>query len=596
MNRYDDVSVSKFNPLSLEEIMLVPQLKRKQHDANLIALQNNRLKLDPLQVHSTEALRLKQEMDARIDEETNLLNKEGINSNSINSVIKLNREYQDLIAPTGRAGKINNAKILYDKGKEEFIKNAELQKIGRDRALTLWEEKIKDYTGFDDKNDILNVTPQGVAAFQDYGKDLLEKHTLLGETTKSISSSGHHLEKDDTGGFWEVTKNGERIKSNNIAQIESAKRAFKDSWLRGEGAKYSNDAALNITERRIDDEFDSMLKISNLNKSSQNANYNKPDKADIIEPIGTIISNDSTLKSDALEQVTYENATSEIKRLSTSSSLNSSDRAKLDDLRELQANAEIKMLKDPKYLELQKKSNQELDKWKNLSNKMNLTDQEEKLIKENSKILPQLLRSKGVGAIKTKLTDSEFQLLNSDKSSNFYNIDKQLNSIKDKYWKDSSSTRHNYSYMPSNPKEESIWNLHNENVFNNLKGISDLSNVLDLTSIHTTGGTKKNINSVDVSNIQNLLKSGDSKSFKINNIKTYGDNKTPEITVTFNTTKGASQYDTKGLKWNDEYGGEEKPVTITFKLKKFSNAPALTLVIAFWAVKDPPKILRLLSV
>ena len=127
--------------------------------------------------------------------------------------------------------------------------------------------------------------------------------------------------------------------------------------------------------------------------------------------------------------------------------------------------------------------------------------------------------------------------------------------------------------MPSTPKEESAWNLHNENVFNTLNGISDLGNVLDLTSIHTTGGSRKDLNHQDVKNIQNLLKSGDAKSFKINNVKTYGDNKTPEITMTFNTKKGAKEYDVDGSwDWNDEYGGEEKPVTVTFKLKKFSNS------------------------
>jgi hypothetical protein len=110
-----------------------------------------------------------------------------------------------------------------------------------------------------------------------------------------------------------------------------------------------------------------------------------------------------------------------------------------------------------------------------------------------------------------------------------------------------------------------------------MKGV-DLGNVLDLTSIHTASGSKKNIEDVDVQNIQELLKHGDPKSFKINNIKTYGNSKTPEITMTFNTTEKASGYDLKGTtglfsSGDDNYGGANKPVTVTFKLKKLTNSP-----------------------
>ena len=38
MNRYTQLSPSQFSPLSLEEIMLVPSMKRKQHD-DLLAKQ-----------------------------------------------------------------------------------------------------------------------------------------------------------------------------------------------------------------------------------------------------------------------------------------------------------------------------------------------------------------------------------------------------------------------------------------------------------------------------------------------------------------------------------------------------------------------------
>ena len=32
INRYSDLSVSAYNPMSMEELAMVPMMKRKQHD------------------------------------------------------------------------------------------------------------------------------------------------------------------------------------------------------------------------------------------------------------------------------------------------------------------------------------------------------------------------------------------------------------------------------------------------------------------------------------------------------------------------------------------------------------------------------------
>jgi len=281
MNRYDNGSVSKFNPLDFKEILLAPTMMRQKHDASIAAAEALRIKADPLDVHLNRAMELKNQMDNEIAKNVDTLNKEGYNSTTFQNITKLNRQYQDLISPTGEVGQINNAKVIYNKEKEEFMKSASNEKIGKDRAELLWKAKTSNYTGYDeDGKKITTVTPQGVAAFQDYDKEKQIAHSILGKTVQGLSSSGHHLEPDGSGGFWEVTRNGERIKSNNTQQIEAAKAAFKQSWLRGEGAKYVRDAGLNVTEQRIDNDFNSMLELSDISKSSESANYNTPPKAD----------------------------------------------------------------------------------------------------------------------------------------------------------------------------------------------------------------------------------------------------------------------------------------------------------------------------
>jgi hypothetical protein len=278
-NRYDNGSVAKFNPFSYQELAVTPMMMRQKHDASIAQAEAMRIKADPLDVHLNKAVGLKRQMDDEIAKNVDTLNREGYNPTTFQNINKLNRQYQDLVSPTGEVGQINAAKQVYAKEKEAFLKSASDEKIGKDRAELLWKAKTANYTGFDeDGNKITTVTPQGVAAFQDYDKEKQIAHSLLGKTVQGLSSSGHHLEQDGTGGFWEVTQNGERIKSNNTQQIELAKAAFKQSWLRGEGAKYVKDAGLNINEQRIDNDFNSMLELSDVKKSSESANYNTPPK------------------------------------------------------------------------------------------------------------------------------------------------------------------------------------------------------------------------------------------------------------------------------------------------------------------------------
>lgn len=585
INRYDDISVSAYNPMTTQEIMMVPLMRRTQHDEANKQLQaqiSELGKVDPLDVHFEQAQKIKADLRSQIDKQAEQLATEGFNNNTTGSVFKTNREIQDQFSPTGNLGQINAAKIQFNKEKEEFIKNAETQKIGRDQALKLWNEKTKSYTGYEDpeKSKIINVTPQGVAAYQNYGEDISRAHSILGKTVEGISSSGHHLEQDATGGFWEVTRNNERMKSNNAKQIEAAYNSFIDKWIsnEGEGTRYSKDAALGIDENRIKNDFNSMLENSNILKSSESANYNTPPKAETVDPGGMIISNDSTLTSDAISNPTYSDALESIKKLSSSPTLSAADRSKLEDLIELRKNADSKLNQNKDYKLLDSRFKSEYSKWEKLASKMNLSQQEKESLKNNPNFLPNLLFSKGVGAFKGSKSDPDLKLIMDNKSlSTINNILNKRQVFKDKAWKDSSSLRHNYSYLPSTPKEESEWNLHNENIYNTLKGLPDMGSVLDLTSIYTPVGNKKNVTSEDVLNIQTLLKNGDPKSFKINNIKTYGDNKTPEVTMTFNTLEGATEYDMNGTtsafsSGEDNYGGSQKPVTVTFRLKKFSNS------------------------
>ena len=280
MNRYDTASVAKFNPLSFNELAAAPTMMRKKHDASIAAAEALRIQAKPLDKHLNRALEIKNQMDAEIAKNIDTLNKEGYNPTTFQNITKLNRQYQDMISPTGEVGQINNAKVVYDKAQEDFIQDAAKQNIGRGRAINLWKEKTAYYTGFgEDGKSITNVNPQGVAAYQDYEKYKQVAKSLMGEVELESRNGGYKLKPSGLGNgtMVMVDSKGFQKKSTNLNALNNAILSGSEMWLKptGEGYKYNQDAGVdqnNFKQRFIGD-FGSMLKTSRGSGYEENGQF-----------------------------------------------------------------------------------------------------------------------------------------------------------------------------------------------------------------------------------------------------------------------------------------------------------------------------------
>jgi hypothetical protein len=281
INRYSDLSVSAYNPMSMEELAMVPMMKRKQHDELDKQLAEAVVKVDPLKYHEEEALRLKNEMEGKVASQAEQLASQGITPGAKSSFYKLNKEYRDLVAPTGQVGKINRAKEIYDKEHAAFVKNAmDTSKIGGDQAELRWNEHVaKNYTGYEDPEQkrIKYIDPLGAIAHQDQDKDLALAHSILGSYTKQVSDAGYHIGEDKfTGLLGVINSKGETVRSNNFQQVNEALKGYSAKWLNpsGEGYKWSKFAGQDIenNRERIKHEFNSMLKSQRSDESSTSFN------------------------------------------------------------------------------------------------------------------------------------------------------------------------------------------------------------------------------------------------------------------------------------------------------------------------------------
>ena len=228
VNRYTEISPSKFNPLSLQEILMVPAMKRQQHNQLLAeqqALRQGLAKVDPHDKYYDEAVRLKNELETKMDSTATKLSQQGIDNNMIADTIALNREYQNLVSPTGKLGMINahkvNLKKTYDDYLEASVKMGnpmDVAKIHAEQAL----QKHLQAPLYDDKGRVIDFKiDQGPSKFIDVPARFNELAKSAGMTSDEWKRNSGYLTFDKQNNRYVVNTNRGGLTASNKAQLQS---------------------------------------------------------------------------------------------------------------------------------------------------------------------------------------------------------------------------------------------------------------------------------------------------------------------------------------------------------------------------------------
>lgn len=227
-NRYDDISTSTYTPRSLQETLMVPMMRRQQHDqaqAQLQAQVGELDKIDPLDVHFKEAQEIKSNLLSQIDKQAQQLATQGFNTQTTGDVFKTNRLIKEQFSPTGRAGQINAAKVAYAKQLNDYIEDATKTKgWSREQALRNWQDQhVKSYTGYDDQRGIQQISPYGAPIKVDRMQKLKDIKSLLGEQVVSeLGGQSFQLMPQADGSVIAVDGSGRRIETSNKPNLQEA--------------------------------------------------------------------------------------------------------------------------------------------------------------------------------------------------------------------------------------------------------------------------------------------------------------------------------------------------------------------------------------
>lgn len=228
INRYTKTEPARFDPMSLQEMMLVPAYKRQQHDTldeSRSLLETNLAQYDSLDVHSDLLKTEQQKLYDKLQAQTELLNKEGFNPNSKSQFLKLNKEYQQAISPTGPIGKIQGAKKAYAQTFNDYIEDAvKNKKWSREDAIRNWNRFVKDnYTGFDERGNVTNIGQYGAPEKIELMQKLKDVKSILGEqVVKELTAGNYSFARQEDGSLAVVNKSGRRIETSNSPNIQSA--------------------------------------------------------------------------------------------------------------------------------------------------------------------------------------------------------------------------------------------------------------------------------------------------------------------------------------------------------------------------------------
>lgn len=230
MNRYDSITPSKFSPLSLEEIMLVPSMKRKQHDDILAKqefLRGELAKVDPHEKYFNEAIQERQRLNDQLLAQSEQLAKEGVNSNTQGQFLKMNRDYQDSTAPTGKLGMINQHKKDVAATEKEYrdlaIKMGIPPSVSEHWIQQAMDNHMKKIPLYDENGRVIPFKiDKNLVEKVDINKDFSDEAAKLGFTTTGEDNIWSNIATSPDGRYTYVDKTGSGFKdTDNIKNINA---------------------------------------------------------------------------------------------------------------------------------------------------------------------------------------------------------------------------------------------------------------------------------------------------------------------------------------------------------------------------------------
>lgn len=226
-NRYTNITPSQFSPLSLQEQMMVPLAKQKQHDNNLQSIaQNSIFNVDTLDLHN-DILNPKIEgFKSRLDVLRDEMMSKGNSRDITKKLINLKAERDDFLSANGDGGK---AQLV----KKQYLEN--IKSLKNNRYIKPEDAGVYTNKAYSNYKDLQNES-NGVIDYTDYSgmstRDPNEE--AMGIATKMV------VDNDTL-----YTKNGTLVNKKKLTPDEIYKRVTDEMNNDSKLMNYLNETGRN---------------------------------------------------------------------------------------------------------------------------------------------------------------------------------------------------------------------------------------------------------------------------------------------------------------------------------------------------------------
>jgi len=569
MNRFTTITPSAYTPQSFQELAFTPLLKRQQHDEmskNLAEL--NAIATDPLNEHRERALQLKNDLESKLGNLSGELASRGIDGIGKEAFYKLQKERNDLIAPTGEIGIINAAKVAEAKAKEDFMKNAD-KSFGQNVLEQKWLEhrqKYADMKGRDKDGNIINISNLGSPKYVDLDTGIRDVLSTLGHTTREkLLNSGLSFKNTEYGPVM-VNSQGSVVTKTNDEQLNNALNALKTRFIdkTGEG-RISRDFEGRTTDEDLNYINNRVLgaKIFEQNKDYK-TNYDRISTGDGNgdgKNGGTtpLISIQNEIQSKEFANQKYSDNLKEYKRLSSIpiDKRTEEDNVKLELIKNLQKDVDEKLKQTNVYKQNQPKVqafDSKIDPlYRNFiqnADNMSASEYDKEIENITKKELAKIKTTKGFvsgreGIVSINVRKKVNDLLNQRRE-----IYKPITEAKNKLTALNNRQFYHYALAPITEKEQGQYQNLNNNLATAVKSSpSALSNLGLIESVDLANGSKKyKLTEEQRNQIQTLLYNSDRKNIRLESVSEKGPGGKPQLRIAF-TPNEDDDVDLAGVNW-----------------------------------------------
>jgi hypothetical protein len=226
MNRYTNLTPASFNPLSLEEIMMVPLAKQQRHDQlQMTAMQEGMFDTPYLDTDSAIVEQGVTEIKEGLTGIEDELASKGISRGAVRKMLELKRKKQEFLSPSGIGGKAASNYAAYQQNVKDIMSNSKADPQDQMRQIAYAKARY-DQTGGVAEG--YNYNPYTGYNTVDINKKLVE----YGSKIKPIVQETFGWTLDEDSGMW--WKNGQSTKQlpDDVIMSALAQAAATDSEIR----------------------------------------------------------------------------------------------------------------------------------------------------------------------------------------------------------------------------------------------------------------------------------------------------------------------------------------------------------------------------